>query len=201
MAPLFTEPTERYVGFLAGTLIVFAQVVLLRDVYRRKMHPSLLSWLGWALLMGTSLVAQIWGSGWQWSLVGLFLSTLGCLAIFTLAAYMNHFMVRKSDWIFLSLGLICLVIYLLSKDPWLTTGFAILADFTAGFPTIQQGYARPHTQKSLAWLLALISWSFALLICIGHEWLYALFPIYLFLYNGTMLYLTRIRQVANDAVS
>lgn len=194
MSPLFPKPVEQLLSIIAGLLIVVAQVLLLNDVYKRKIKPSLLSWLGWALLMGTSLVSQIESAGWHWSLVGLLLSTIGCLAIFILALLLNHFLFKKSDRVFLLLGLACLAIYLVSKDPWLTTVFAILADFVAGFPTIQNAYAKPETQKTDAWSFGLVSWLFSLVICVGHGWLFALFPIYLFFYNATMVYLTAFRH-------
>lgn len=196
MTPLFPAGAEQFISFIAGILIIAAQGILIRDVYKEKMQPRLLSWLGWALLMGTSLVSQIASIGWQWSLTGLLLSTLGCFAIFFLSLLMDNFQIRRSDWVFLSLGLLCLVIYLVSKDPWITTVFAILADFVAGIPTIQSGYTKPLTQKSTAWFFGFFSWSFSLLLCFGHEILFALFPVYLFLYNGTMVYLTRIRRNA-----
>ncbi|MGB3074844.1 MAG: hypothetical protein WBB36_05965 [Chitinophagales bacterium] len=197
MTQLFPKLLEQSLSIIAGLLIIAAQLLLLNDVYRRKMKPSLLSWLGWTLLMGTSLVSQIAGAGWQWSLVGLLLSTMGCFAIFILSLLLDNFLIKKADWIFLLLGMLCLLIYLLSKDPWLTTVFAILADFVTGIPTIQNAYTKPETQKTAAWTCGLVSWSVFLFICLGHDWLYALFPVYLFLYNGTMVYLT-FRVVSSE---
>ena len=188
------KPTEQTIAVIAGILIASAQVIFLKDVYKKKVRPSLFSWIGWTLLMGTSLVSQIMNVGWQWSLAGLLLSTIGCILIFFTSLGLNQYLLKKSDWKFLALGLICLMIYLFSKDPWVTTVFAILADFLVGIPTIENGYRKPETQKTIAWTLGLISWSFSLVICIGHDLLYALFPIYLFLFNGTMVYLTRIKS-------
>jgi hypothetical protein len=106
------------------------------------------------------------------------------------ALLLNNYLIKKTDWYFLILGLVCLAIYITSENPWFTTGFAILADAIVGFPTIQHGFKNPASQKTIAWPLALTSWAFALVICIGHSWLYILFPIYLFLFNGLMFYLT-----------
>lgn len=181
---------EKILSVAAGLLIFTAQVILLNDVIKNKISPGLLSWIGWSLLMGTSLISQILDAGWQWSLMGLLISTLGCLAIFFTAWKLNNYLFKKSDWTFLFLGLVCLIIYLKSKDPWLTTGFAILADFIVGIPTLLHALNQPKTQKTNAWLLGLISWAITLIICFGNSWLYALFPIYLFLYNIAMVILT-----------
>ncbi len=189
---------EQTLSFLAGLFIVIAQITLLYDVYKRKISPGLLSWLGWALLMGTSLIAQLLHKGWESSLIGLGLSTIGCTLIFFTAWVLHNYLIKRSDWQFLFLGLLCLVIYLISKDPWLTTGFAILADFIVGIPTLRHAYKNPVSQKTSAWLLGFISWAFSLLLCIGHSWLYALFPIYLFIYNVAMIGLTSKRRLSTQ---
>lgn len=193
----FPPLLEKLIGLFAGSLIFSAQVILLKDVIQRKISPNLLSWIGWALLMGTSLVAQVLSKGWQWSLTGLMLSTIGCMMIFTFALALKNYLIKKADWYFLVLGLICLGIYLSSKNAWLTTCFAILADVIVGFPTIQNAYKNPTSQKTIAWLLGLVSWSFSLLVCMGHSLVYALFPIYLFGFNGLMFYLTN-RKMATE---
>lgn len=186
---------EQIISFFAGSLIVFAQLTLIRDVFRKKISPSLLSWFGWALLMGTGLLSQIIEKGWEWNLIGLSISTLGCLFIFLSAWILNNYLIKKSDWSFLVLGLVCLFIYITSKDPWLTTGFAILADFIVGIPTLVHAYKNPVTQRTFAWTIGFFSWILTIFICIGHEWIYALFPIYLLLYNGAMMLLTRRSRI------
>lgn len=196
--PLFSEGIEKILSTTAGLLIFSAQVVVLRDIYKRKISPGILSWLGWALLMGTSFIAQTTSKGWQWSLMGLLISTMGCFIISFSAWALSNFLIKRSDWNFLVLGLLCMVIYLVSKDPWLTTAFAILADFIVGIPTLRHAYEKPATQKTRGWTLGFISWSVSLIICIGHSPLYAMFPIYLFLYNAAMLRLTHRKLPATQ---
>ncbi len=181
---------EKVFSVVAAIFIVTAQVIFVRDIFRRKIKPSVLSWIGWALLMGTSMVSQIYSMGWAWSLTGVVFSTIGCLFIFVTSLSLNQYLIKKTDWKFLALGLICVIIYYTSKDPWLTTCFAILADLAVGIPTLMHAWKDPHTQKSIAWKLGFISWIFSLILCIGHDWLYALFPIYLFLFNGIMIFFT-----------
>lgn len=178
------------ISFVAGGFIAAAQIMLVVDVFRKRFTPSLLSWLGWGILMGTGLISQVLEQGWEWSQTGLLFSTIGCMVIFSTAWANKNYLMVRADWKYLWLGLICLVIYFISQDAWITTIFAILADFIVGIPTLLHAYRNPISQKSKAWMLGFISWTFSLLLCIGHSWLYALFPIYLFLYNGAMVVLT-----------
>jgi hypothetical protein len=184
--------TEKYIGLLAGIIIGSAQLIYLLNTLKKKITPSVLSWFGWACLMGTSLVSQVIGKGWQWSQMSILCSTIGCFAIGAVALVSKNFSLKSGDVKFLVVGLACVGIYLLSNDPWITTIFAIIADAMLGIPTILKAYKEPALERSLAWLLGVISSALALMICIHHDLIYALFPGYLFLFNGTMVYLTRI---------
>ncbi len=181
---------ERVIGVIAGMVIFSAQVIYLVNTLRGKIRPSVLSWLGWALLMGTSLVSQVVGKGWQWSLTSILCSTIGSLAITLAALLSRNFSLAVRDWKFLLLGLGCMGLYYLSSNAWITTGFAILADALLGIPTIGKAWRDPASERSVAWILGAVSSALALAICVGHDWLYVLFPLYLVLFNGMMAWLT-----------
>lgn len=185
--------SEEILGVLAGVVIGSAQLIYLTNTVQRKIKPSVLSWLGWAFLMGTSLVSQIATKGWQWSMTSIGCSTFGCLAIAAVAFFSGHFSLLRKDWSFLVLGCLCLCIYMLSNNPWATTLFAIGADALLGIPTIVKAVRDPASERSPAWVLGVISSTLALIICIGHDLIYALFPAYLLLFNGSMAWLTQGR--------
>ncbi|HLZ88681.1 MAG TPA: hypothetical protein VKQ52_15605 [Puia sp.] len=185
---------EKTLGLLAGIIIGSAQVIYLINTVTRKVRPSVLSWIGWAFLMGTSVVAQVLSKGWQWSMTGILCSTAGCLAIGAAALLTGNYALSRKDWQYVAWGVLCVGIYLLSNNPWMTTGFAIGADAVLGVPTVLKAWRDPVSERSLAWVLGVVSSSLALVICVGHDWIYVLFPAYLFLFNGMMAYLTRGRR-------
>ena len=192
------QQVERILGLLAGIIIFGAQVVYLINTIGRKVRPSVLSWTGWAFLMGTSVVAQVVGKGWQWSMTGILFSTVGCLAISTTAVLTRNYSLQRKDWLYVVLGALCVGVYMLSANPWMTTIFAIGADAVLGVPTIKKAWHDPVSERSWAWVLGVISSTLALVICVGHDWIYVLFPAYLVLFNGLLAYLTQVaprRQV------
>jgi hypothetical protein len=186
---------EKYIGVLAGLVIGSAQIIYLFNTVRKKITPSVLSWFGWACLMGTSLLSQVIAKGWQWSMTSILCSTAGCFAIAAVAFWSKNYSFKKSDLKFLVVGLLSVGIYLLSNDPWVTTIFAVVADAALGIPTIRKAYKAPATERSPAWVLGVLSSTLALIICLHHDWIYVLFPGYLFLFNGTMVWLTRGRVI------
>jgi len=193
-----TRFPEEILGMAAGIVIGSAQLIYVTNTFRRKIRPSVLSWLGWAFLMGTSLVSQIVTKGWQWSMTSILCSAFGCLSIAGVAFFSGNFSLLRKDWSFLLMGCLCLGIYVLSNNPWATTLFAIGADALLGVPTIVKAWRDPASERSPAWLLGVISSMLALIICIGHDLIYVLFPAYLLLFNGTMSWLTQVRSPSAD---
>lgn len=181
-------------GFLAGLLIIIAQATYINQIVKKEVTPSVLSWLGWSLLMGISFIVQLVHYGWNYSLTGLGLATIGCFSICLIAYFTKQYKLAKADWVYLVLGLICILFYVVSKNPLLTTIVAVLADFVLGIPTLISAYKNPESEKSKAWNIGLLSWSISLVICYGEPVIYWIFPVYLFLYNGVMSVLTFFRK-------
>ena len=186
---------EKTLGVLSALVISSAQVIYMINTIRRRIRPSVLSWVGWAFLMGTSVVSQVVGKGWQWSMTSVMSSAVGCLTIGLVAWFSGSYSLLRRDWKFLGLGVICVCIYLLSNNPWTTTVFAICADGLLAIPTFLKAFKEPALERSPAWVLGVVSATLALMTCVGHSWIYVLFPAYLFLFNGTMTWLTQVRSL------
>lgn len=186
-------PVEKILGVIAAGGISSAQVIYLVNTIRHKIRPSVLSWVGWSFLMGTSVVSQFLAKGWQWSMTSILSSAIGCLTIGLVALFSGNYSLTRGDWKFLVLGVLCVCIYLLSGNAWMTTGFAIAADALLGIPTILKAMREPDLERSPAWLLGVVSATLALVSCLGHDWIYVLFPAYLFFFNGGMAWLTQLR--------
>lgn len=190
------QAVEKLLGLLAGIVIGSAQVIYLINTISGKVRPSVLSWIGWAFLMGTSVVSQVVSKGWQWSMTGVLCSTVGCLTIGLVALLIRNYSLERKDWQYVVWGVLCVGVYLLSNDPWMTTVFAIGADAILGVPTLTKAWNDPVSERSWAWVLGVVSSTLALIICVGHDWIYVLFPGYLLLFNGSMAYLTQARKRA-----
>ena len=185
---------EKIVGFAGALIVITGQVIYILNCLRRKITPSVLTWFGWAVLMCITLISQIIHGGWQWSMTAIAFSTVGCLVIAVVAWLSNNYSIRRSDLKFVAAGFGCVVVYVLSANPWATTIFAIISDALLGAPTIVKAWREPAQERSVSWVLSTMSAVLALFICIGHEIIYFLFPAYLLLYNGTMVQMTWIHR-------
>ncbi|MCB0476953.1 MAG: hypothetical protein KDC84_02250 [Crocinitomicaceae bacterium] len=188
------EVIELFSAFGATVLIIIAQSTYIYNIFKRKIRPSTLSWIGWFLLMFATLIAIIVESGWEWSMSGFAISTFGCGFIGLSALLLKQYTYRSRDWFYFVLGLGCGLIYQISKDPMLTTIAGILADFIIGIPTIVKVITHPDTERTKAWSFGLTSWTLSTLAALQHDLLYILFPAYLMLFNATMIIFTNRKK-------
>lgn len=191
---------EIIIGGITICLMVVTQVMYIVDVLKKRVKPSVLSWFGWALLMGVGMLSQYLEEGWQHSQGSIVAATIGCLTIGVVAIATNHFSLKKVDWVILSVGLVCVVLYYLSENAWLTTIYAVVADFIIAIPTLIKVLKQPQSEKSSAWYISLAAWVLTLFISFNHGLLYALFPIYLFSFTFTMVLLMNRKSKLIKAV-
>lgn len=178
------------ISLIAGALLFSAQSLYIYSVFRKKIIPSPLTWLGWSIMIGASFYAQMTGVGWHWNLIGIMLSATGCGLIAISSLLIGNYSLKKTDWIYLVAGLLCIILYFTFNSPWLTTIFTVIADLILAVPTISKALRYPETEKTPAWNLGFISWIFTLSICINHDLIYAVFPFYCLLFNAMMILLT-----------
>jgi hypothetical protein len=184
------DKIESYISLLAGVLIVVSQFVFIAKVWNGKTTPSLFSWIGWAILIGQSFLAQYFETGWEWALVGIGISSLGCILISIIAIIRNNYSLKKTDWVFLVLGLSCVLVQILFKSAFITTVFAMIADFILGIPTFIKTYRDPSSESKSPWLVSVISWALTMTIAYDRGVEIWIFPLYLLLFCLVMVMLT-----------
>jgi hypothetical protein len=183
-------------NIIAGLFLAAAQSIYIVQILKKQITPSLLTWLGWSILVGLALFSQLIEYGWDWALIGHLFSAFGCTFIFFSAFFTKNFVILSKDWHFLYMGLGCVILYISHSDPWSTSIFAIIADALLGMPTLIKAIKSPKTEKSIAWNIALGCWALTLITCINNNLIFFIFPAYCFLFNGSMSYLTRGKRIS-----
>jgi len=191
---------EPYLGILASLLLVVSQVTYIIQVAIKKVTPSLFSWLGFALLIGASGISQVLESGWEWSVAGVLFSAFGCFLVCIVALIQRNFSLVKIDWLYLSLGVACIAIYLISSDALLTTIFGVVADLVLAIPMILKTIKNRSSENYLPWVFSGLSWVITIFLCVGKPIVFWLFPIYLILFSGLMLILTLSKKRINTSL-
>lgn len=184
-------PVQSFLALLVSILLLAAIATYVIALRKGALTPRPLSWIGWSLMMGISLFSQIMEKGWQWNQAGLAFSVVGCGIVAVLS--LRHGVIKAGDWVCFALGIVCVVIYLSTKDAWTTTIAAIAADLVIALPTQHNAYKDPLSEKSIAWQFGAAAYLINSIQCVGYDFIYAAFPLYLLAMNSSMVFLTTRR--------
>jgi hypothetical protein len=184
----FPDSVQYVLGAISIILLVLAFIPYTTSVVRKQITPRPLTWIGWTLLMGISFISQLFEKGFALNQIPMCMSIAGCLIISLLSVKNGN--IKLMDWVCLVLGVICTIVYLTTKDAWLTTILAIIADILIAIPTLHNAWKNPLAEKSITWTFGAVAYFITLIACKGYDMLYVLFPLYLFMLNSTMILLT-----------
>jgi hypothetical protein len=177
-------------GLLSALVLLIGGLPYLRDIWQKKIHPHILSWLGWSFITalgGSAMLAE----GSRWVVTLLFANTLLCLIIAGMAIIKRVGVWRASvyDGLFFALGIIGLVLWQISDMPVIALIFAIVADFSFGVPTIIKTYKFPETETYFAWAASTTSGLLSLFAVEKFTFTELAYPLYLFIFDTLVLLL------------
>lgn len=153
-------------------------------ILKGNIKPRPLSWLGWSMLLGVGISSQIIENGFNSSMLIAISACLFCFFVFMISLFKKALMNKEYDYICFVLGIICMVIYLISKDALITTVFAVCADLFVGIPTIINVYKNPRSEHLLAWGIGTFSIFLSFIIVLGEDgFLIKFYPSYLLFFN------------------
>ncbi len=179
-----------FFGVLSSFLILIGAIPYIKDIFKKQVHPHVLSWLGWGLITGLG-AAAMYADGSTWMAVIVFANTIACLSIvfFSVIRRVGVWETSHFDWFFFAMGLIGVVLWQTLDMPVLALICAMIADFAFGVPTIIKSYKNPETETPFVWIAATLSGFFSLFaieVVAFHEIAY---PVYLLLFDSTVLLL------------
>jgi hypothetical protein len=161
-----------------GYITVFIQLIgisfYIRDMFRGTTKPNLVSWFIWALapLIGSYLQ---WEAGAGLSILPVFMAGFNPILVIIVS-----FLVKKGYWKITRFDIYCgilaifsLVLWIITKNLFVSVLFAILSDALASLPTILKAWRSPETETGAAYTGGVIANILGLLII--KNWT---FPIY-----------------------
>ncbi len=177
-------------GILSSIVVLIGGFPYIKDIYRRKARPHVLSWLGWGFITSIGAFAML-ASGSKWVVAILFANSLLCfiIVIFSLIRKVAILSTTKFDYVFFGLGILGLILWQTLDMPIFAIVCAIIADFSFGLPNIIKIYKKPKTETHFIWLTAAISGLFSMFAIENFTFSQSGYPIYLFIYDTIVLLL------------
>lgn len=175
-------------GILSSFFILIGGIPYLIDIYHKKAHPHILSWIGWGLITALGAFAML-AEGGKWAVLILFANTLLCFSVaaYSIVKKVGIWQTSKADIIFFSIGLMGLVLWQTLQLPVIALVAAIIADFLFGLPTIIKTYKDPLSETYFVWLTATISGLLSLFAVQGFLFSEVAYPLYLLIFDTIVL--------------
>ena len=162
---------EKFV-IVGGVLTLIGSSGYAIDTLRGKTQPNRITWFLWALAPLIAFAAEIVQGVGLRSLM-TFMAGFGPLMVFG-ASLVNRkafWQASRLDYVCGALSVVALSFWALTRSGDIAIAFSILADLTAGLPTIVKAYREPETEdarffllyaiSALITLLTITTWSFA----------------------------------------
>lgn len=174
-----------YFAYFTVPISLIAIGLYIRDMIVGTVKPNRVSWLFWGIapLLGSYIGYK---SGVSIPLLlATFMSGAGCFLVLTVS-----FFNKNAYWETSGFDIMCGIISALSIIIWLATkngvvslSFAVLADLSAGIPTIIKSWKQSETESRLPYTLGVLTAFITILITDNFTFLNVIFPIYLISVN------------------
>lgn len=184
-------------GIAAVVVGLIGYVPYYRDVLRGVTKPHPFSWIGFALLLGITFVAQVvTGAGPGAWVNGI--SALGVLGIAILALAKGEKDITAFDWFCFGGALLGIVLWRVTSNPLAAVVIVTVTDMVAFAPTYRKAYAKPHEETASLFVLASLKYLISLFALTSLSLTTALFPVSLIVSNSALVWMLwyRRRQLA-----
>ena len=165
---MFTFLTSNYyLGLsLAHWLVILSAVLSLsgsfayiRDMFRGKSKPNLVTWGLWAFAPLIATGAALSASADVWATIRIFIAGFGPLLVFLFAFIVpySYWKLSKFDYACGTLSIIALFAWLVADSPVLAILLAATADLLATLPTIIKAWKYPETETVYTYFISLFT--------------------------------------------
>lgn len=186
----------KFVFGILSTIFTFVGLIpYFLNIHKKKIYPHNLSWLGWAFITLIGALAMLSGGG-EWAVLILFANFLSCIVVVLFSIYkkVGVWSTTKYDYLFFVLGIIGIILWQIFNIPLLALLCCVIADLCFGIPTIIKAYKNPISENYLAWLACSIAGLLSIFALNSFEITESLYPLYLFIFDTTILSILLIRN-------
>lgn len=177
-------------GILSSIVLIIGGIPYLIDIHNKKVHPHILSWMGWSFITALGGSAML-ASGSHWVVALLFANTLLCffIAVYSILRKVGVWSSSVYDFLFFGFGVLGLILWQVLDAPIIALILSIFADLSFGLPTIIKTYKDPKSETYFAWLASTIAGLLSLLAIENFNFSEVAYPAYLFTFDTLVLFL------------
>jgi hypothetical protein len=140
---------------------IFCFAPYIRDIFLGKTTPHSYSWLVWAMLQTTGVIAMF-SSGAGIGIASLSIGAVLCIFVFSLSLKYGTKNITAFDTSCLAGALLAFILYLLTHNALASIILVALIDIVAFLPTFRKTFAEPYSETEATYFLSALSSTLAL---------------------------------------
>jgi len=185
---------KNIIGFTATFLVFIGYIPYIRDIIKGKTKPHIYSWFLWSFVTLIAFALQISGGAGSGSFVTL-AAGLMCLVVITLGfIYKSRVEIVKVDTVFLILAFIALGLWLIAKQPILSTILTTIVDFLAFAPTVRKSWNKPYSETLSFYYLNSVRFGLAVVALQKYSIVTAFYPATWLITNSLFALMLKVRR-------
>ncbi|TSA46473.1 hypothetical protein D4R52_00495 [bacterium] len=147
-----------YLVLLGVAVNFYGTAVYIRDIIRGQTKPNLVSWVLWAVAPLIASAAAF-SSGIRWAVLPTFSVGFGpVLVILTVLLKRNGvWRPTKFDYVCGGSSVIALILWIITKQPYIAIAFSVIGDGLAALPTLKKAWQFPATESGITYVAALFN--------------------------------------------
>lgn len=186
----------QYIVILTALISLLWIWTYIKEMVNWSVKPNKISRLmrSIAPLIATTAALSQWATR---SALPIFMSGFWPLLVFITSLFtpQSYRRIEKTDYLCGLFSLCALIGRYISQNPLIATFFAIISDFFAGLPTYRKARTHPETESIMPYLTGILSASSAFLAFQSTNLTEILFPIYLILFNISIISTIRRKEL------
>jgi hypothetical protein len=188
---------KNILGYVATFLVFIGYIPYLRDVAKGKTKPHIYSWFLWSFVTLVAFALQASGGAGSGSLVTLAAALMCIVVIIFGLIYKARIKIVVFDNIFMILAIIALGLWLIAKQPLLSTILLTLVDLLGFAPTVRKSWDKPYSETLSFYFLNIFRFTLAIVALQKYSIITALYPVAWLSANGlfTLMLIIRRRQI------
>ncbi len=152
-------PLAHWLVLISVGLSLTGTFVYIRDMFRGKSKPNLVTWGLWAFVPLVATGAALFADADGWATVRIFISGFGPLLVFIFAFIVrkNYWKLSRFDYVCGVISIIAILVWLVANSPLIAILLLAVADLFATLPTIIKAWKYPETETLYTYFIGLFT--------------------------------------------
>lgn len=182
---------------ISSFLAIINILPYIRDVYRGKSKPRIVSWFTWSLLTAIASAASFSDKQYASAILTL-LASLETMAVVVLGWRYGDRRLGVFDVSCQIAAAVGLVLWLIFNSPSIAIIATLSIDIVASLPTIKHAWQKPHEETAITFLLGSLAAVFTVMAATSYRITALAFPIYLIITNFIIALIIYTRVKGHD---